>query len=65
MDERRNLSLPELLCATAEKKFVPPFKNLEALLEYVLKDLTDNRAASMDKTEQSVLEERLRNLGYL
>jgi len=62
---RRQISLPEELCAAAEQKFIPRFQNLEALLEFVLRELTQNDAESLDQAEQAILEERLRNLGYI
>jgi len=65
MTTRRQISLPEDLCAAAEKRFGNGFENLESLLEYVLRELTRTDAESLDQAEQAVLEERLRNLGYL
>jgi hypothetical protein len=65
MTERRQLSLPEELCAAAEQRFRPSFNNLESLLEFVLRELTRNDAESLDQAEQAMLEERLRNLGYI
>jgi len=65
MTARRQLSLPEDLCAAAEQRFGPSFNNLEALLEFVLQELTRNDAESLDRAEQAILEERLRNLGYI
>ena len=65
MTARRSISLPEELCAAAEQQFGSGFQGLESLLEFVLSELTRNDAASLDAAEQAVLEERLRNLGYL
>jgi hypothetical protein len=57
--------LPEDLCAAAEKQFAARFDSLESLLEFVLRELTRNDAEVLDQAEQSLLEERLRNLGYM
>jgi hypothetical protein len=65
MTTRRQLSLPEDLCATAEQRFGSSFDNLESLLEFILKELTDTKADALDQSEQAMLEERLRNLGYI
>jgi hypothetical protein len=65
MSEMRDVRLPTELCAAAEKKFAARFKNLEDLLEFVLRDLLNDEAAQLDQTEQRVIEERLRDLGYM
>jgi len=62
---RRQVSLPEDLCAAAENRYGSRFKNLESLLEFVLRELTRSDVESLDQAEQSVLEARLRDLGYL
>jgi len=65
MTARRQISLPEELCASAEQQFGPRFGSLESFLEFVLRELTRNDAEVLDKDEQAVLEKRLRDLGYL
>ena len=62
---QRQISLPEELCAAAEQHFGSRFETLESLLEFVLRELTRNDAESLDQAEQAILEERLRNLGYI
>jgi len=62
---RRQISLPEDLCTVAERRFGSRFENLESLLEFVLRELTRSDVESLDQAEQSVLEARLRDLGYL
>jgi hypothetical protein len=62
---RRQLSLPEDLCATAQRKFAAQFESLESLLEFVLRELTRDDAEALDQAEQAVLEQRLRDLGYI
>jgi len=65
MTEMRELRLPEELCVAAERKFGRSFGTLEELLAFVLCDLTRDEAAKLDQAEQRVVEERLRELGYL
>jgi len=65
MTARRQISLPEELCASAEEQFGGQFGGLELFLEFVLRDLVRNDAEMLDKAEQAVLEKRLRDLGYL
>jgi hypothetical protein len=65
MSAKRQISLPEELCASAERQFGARFGGLEPFLEFVLRELDRNDAEALDKTEQAVLEKRLRDLGYL
>jgi hypothetical protein len=61
----RRLELPEDLCAAAEQKFGQRFGTVEELLAYVLQDLLKDEASRFDQAEQSIVEERLRELGYI
>jgi hypothetical protein len=65
MTGKRQISLREELCASAEQKLGARFESLESFLEYMLQELVRNDAEEFDKAEQSVLEQRLRDLGYL
>jgi hypothetical protein len=65
MTARRQISLPEELCTSAEREFGARFGGLESFLEFVLQELVRNDAEMLDKAEQAVLEKRLRDLGYL
>jgi hypothetical protein len=65
MTARRQITLPEELCASTEQQFGDRFGGLELFLEFVLRDLVRNDAEAIDKAEQAVLEKRLRDLGYL
>ncbi|MGB6385174.1 MAG: hypothetical protein WBD25_05615 [Terriglobales bacterium] len=65
MTPRRQISLPEELCASVEEQFGARFEGLESFLEFVIRELLNNNAETLDKTEQAVLEKRLRDLGYL
>jgi hypothetical protein len=63
--EKRRVELPEELCARLEKTFGKPFPSFEDLLVYVMQNLTQEQATQMDETEQKILEQRLRDLGYM
>ena len=61
----RTLKLPADLCGQLEKKFGKRFSGLEQLLEYILHELLRDEAAQADEGEQRIIEQRLRDLGYL
>jgi len=57
----RQISLPDDLCARAEKRFGP----LEVFLVRVMEELLCDDAGALDEKEQRMIDERLRELGYL
>lgn len=59
------MHLPESLCVEAERQFGSRFENLEALLTFILQELTRTDAARLDESEEKMLEHRLKELGYL
>jgi hypothetical protein len=65
MMEMREVQLPADLCAAIEKKLGERFGNLEELLVYILSDLAGGDASESDYAEQRIIEERLRELGYI
>jgi len=65
MKDFRNVSLPENLCAAAEEKFGKSFGSLQEFLTFLLRELVNDQAAGMDEAEQRLVEQRLRELGYL
>lgn len=65
MTEIRAVRLPADLCAAAEKKFDRRFGGLEELLAFVLQELVRDDAFQADQAEQNLVEQRLRELGYL
>lgn len=65
MPEMRTIQLPADLCVDAEKKFSSAFGGIEELLAFVLRDLLRDDARAADEAEQRLVEERLRELGYL
>lgn len=65
VSEMRTVNLPVELCVQVEQRFGGRFGNLEQLLEYVLRDLLRDDAAHADEEEQRLVEQRLRDLGYI
>ncbi len=65
MTEMREVRLPADLCAAAEKKFSQKFSTLEELLTFILRDLSRDEALQLDHAEQRIIEDRLRELGYI
>jgi hypothetical protein len=65
LTEMRTLSLPATLCQRAQEKFGEKFESVEQLLESILTELLRDDAAQADHEEQLVIEQRLRDLGYL
>lgn len=61
----RTLQLPNSICEAAEKKYGSRFENIETFLVFVLKELTDDTTRKADEAELQLVEERLRDLGYL
>lgn len=65
MSESRELRLPHDLCAAAEKKFAARFQNIEELLTFLLQELVRADTQDLDRADQAVVEQRLRDLGYM
>lgn len=64
-DETRDLRLPLHLCQAVEEKYRHRFGTLEQFLTHVLEHLVRDDAAKMDLEEQRIIEERLKDLGYI
>jgi len=65
MSEIRNLQLPADLCAAVEREFAHVFGSVEELMIFVLRDLLRDEARIADQAEERLVDERLRELGYL
>lgn len=65
MTGMREVRLPAELCEAAERKFSQKFGTLEELLTFILRDLSRDEALQLDLAEQRIIEERLRELGYI
>jgi hypothetical protein len=64
-DSTRDLRLPLGLCQAVEHKFAARFGSLEQFMVFVLQELVRDDAAQIDRAEQRVIEERLKDLGYI
>ena len=66
MDSWRDLRLPAHLCEAAEERIKnTKFKTLEDFLSFVLQEVTSRKDAQAGEQERKMLEDRLRDLGYL
>jgi hypothetical protein len=65
MSDMRPVMLPADLCSVVEKRYSHHFGSLEELLTFVLRSLERDDASHADEAEQHLVEERLRELGYL
>jgi hypothetical protein len=61
----RSISLPEDLCAETEKWMAGQFDNLESLLTFLLRELANDDAGKFDQAEEGIVEQRLKDLGYI
>jgi hypothetical protein len=64
-DKMRDLRLPEALCEAVEQRFAKRFGNIEEFLIYVSQRLVNDEAEQMDHNEQRIIEDRLKDLGYI
>ena len=64
-ESMRDIRLPDQLCRAAEEKFGQQFGSLEELIGFVLRELLRDDASQMDQAETRIIEERLRDLGYI
>ena len=65
MTEMRDIRLASDLCAAAEAKFGQRFGTLEEFLTFLLREVLRDDALKADAEEQRMIDERLRELGYL
>jgi hypothetical protein len=64
-DDLRSVSLPDALCATIEQRFSARFGGLAPFLVFVMQELLRDQAGEMDEAERRLVEERLKDLGYM
>lgn len=65
LTQKRSVQLSDELCVAAERRYGDVFGNIEQLLEAVLTELVRDEAAKLDEAEQELVQQRLRELGYL
>jgi hypothetical protein len=61
----RTITLPSEICDIAEQRLGSQFNTLDEWVSTVLKQLLVDETVRMDLAEQTLLEERLKALGYL
>jgi hypothetical protein len=61
----RTVNLPEDLCAAAEKSLTGRFDSLEALISFLLQEIAKDDTSRFDGADEQIIEQRLRDLGYL
>jgi hypothetical protein len=65
MAQYRTVSLPDDLCAEAEKQLAGRFDSVEDLLTFLLQELTKDDSTKFDRAEERIIEQRLHDLGYI
>jgi len=66
IEAHRTIQLPDNLCKAAEAQFLgSDFSDLESLLVFILQELTEGDDQKLDNQDEQIIEERLRDLGYL
>jgi len=65
MREFREIRVPAELCDAAQQKFGASFAGIEQLVTFLLQELVHADTSDLDKADQAVVEERLRDLGYI
>ena len=65
MSQFRTINLPEDVCAASEKSLTGRFDSLEALLSFLLQEMAKDDARKFDQAEEQIIEQRLRDLGYI
>lgn len=65
MTQYRTVQLPEDLCVGAEKWLAGRFDNLEGMLTFLLREIVKDDGSTLDQAEQELVQQRLRELGYI
>lgn len=65
MTDFREIRLPADLCAGAEEKFGASFHGVDELVAFLLQELIKRNTIDLDRADQALVEERLRDLGYI
>jgi len=65
LTQQRTVQLPEDLCKEAEQWLQGRFENIEALLKFLLLEIVRGDSSKLDQREEEIVQQRLRDLGYL
>jgi uncharacterized membrane protein YebE (DUF533 family) len=62
----RQVRLPADLCAAVEEKIKgTKFATIEELLSFVLEEIAAKKSGELEEQERKLIEQRLRDLGYI
>jgi hypothetical protein len=64
-ESMREIHLPDELCRNAEQKFGARFGSLDEFLTFLLQQVLRDDEAKMGGAEKRMIEERLKDLGYI
>ena len=64
-DQYRSVRLPEELCQRADAWLKGRFENLDVLVAFVLQEIVKDESAKLDQQEEEMVQQRLRDLGYI
>lgn len=66
MNSWRELRLPSELCEKVERQIQgSQFATLEEFLTFLLREVASRDSSRLDEQERQVIEQRLRDLGYM
>ena len=65
MTDFRSIRLPEELCEQAERWLKGRFDSLEALITFALQEIVNDESSRLDQQEEEIVQQRLRDLGYI
>lgn len=65
MNPYRTVNLPEELCVAAEKFMAGRFESLDALIVFLLQEVVKDDVSKFDQAEEQMIEQRLKDLGYI
>lgn len=65
MSQLRTIQLPDDLCVKAEKWMAARFTSLEELVTFLLREIIQDEDDKLDQKEEELVQQRLRDLGYM
>ena len=65
MSNSREIRLPDQLCSAVEQKYGKAFGSVDELVIFLLQELIRGDTIDLDRADLAVVEERLRDLGYI
>jgi hypothetical protein len=64
-EQWRSIRLQEDLCRSVEQRYSKEFSSVEELVTFLLQALMTNDPSRLDAQELEIVEQRLKDLGYL